>query len=63
MSPPRKPHCRRGHRMTERNSRWRVIGKYTMRGCRQCLSLTSRLQYRKAVLGWPPVEDVHAATS
>lgn len=46
MSPPRKPHCRRGHRMTERNSRWRVIGKYTVRGCRQCLSITERLKYR-----------------
>lgn len=51
MTYRRRSHCKRGHRMTEQNSRLRVKGTYVLRGCRMCLSVTSRLQYRKAVLG------------
>ena len=45
MTYRRKSHCKRGHRMTERNSRWRVIGKYTVRGCRRCQSERECLKY------------------
>lgn len=48
----RRTHCKRGHEMTEQNSRWRTLrGKYQMRGCRACVNACARLKYRGAVLG------------
>lgn len=51
MTRPRRSHCKRGHRMTEQNSRWRVKGDYVLRGCRMCLSVTEKVKYRAGVLG------------
>lgn len=46
MTYRRRSHCKRGHRMTEQNSRWRTKGAYVLRGCRMCLSVTERAKYR-----------------
>lgn len=45
--------CRRGHEMTEENSRWRTLagGKYRVRGCRLCTNASARLRYRRAAVG------------
>lgn len=50
MSKPRKSHCKRGHRFTNNNSRWRVSRGYTIRGCKQCENMLARLKYRNEKL-------------
>lgn len=46
----RKTHCKRGHELTEQNSRWRTVGKYRLRGCRACTRAAARLRYRGMTL-------------
>lgn len=58
----RKTHCKRGHELTEQNSRWRTVGKYRLRGCRVCGRAAERLRYHGMTLKDPvvrPVVDPH----
>lgn len=55
---PRKTHCKRGHELTEQNSRWRTVGKYRLRGCRVCSRMAERLRYRGETLRVPKLQQV-----
>lgn len=45
MASQRKTHCKRGHPFNEKNTVWKISGRYRIRQCKRCNAERSQRKY------------------